>query len=184
MASRPFTTSALAAGIAALALVAPRASRAEAPMSITSTSFGAGQPIPAQFSCQGQGTSPELTWSNVPQNAQSLALVVRDPDASQAGFVHWVVYDIPVTVSGLPQAAGIDGSLPGGALEGTNGKSSKGWTPPCPPKGTHHYHFELYALDGKLPAMNPPTESALEAAMRGHVLAKAELVGTYAKSNR
>lgn len=184
MASRPFTTAALAAGIAVVALIAPNTSSAQGAMRLTSTSFGSGQPIPAQFSCEGQGVSPELTWANVPQNAQSLALVVRDPDASQAGFVHWVVYDIPVTTSSLREAAANDAALPDGAYEGTNGKNSKGWVPLCPPKGTHHYHFELYALDGKLPAMNPPTESALENAMHGHVLAKAELVGTYAKSMR
>ncbi|HEY6462767.1 MAG TPA: YbhB/YbcL family Raf kinase inhibitor-like protein, partial [Polyangiaceae bacterium] len=101
MASRPFTTAALAAGIAVVALIAPNTSSAQGAMRLTSTSFGSGQPIPAQFSCEGQGVSPELTWANVPQNAQSLALVVRDPDASQAGFVHWVVYDIPVTTSSL-----------------------------------------------------------------------------------
>lgn len=178
MTSRMFAASALAAGLA----LAASASGAPAPrMTLTSSDFSNGQPIPAQFSCEGPGTSPELSWSNVPAGAQTLALVVRDPDAASPGFVHWIVYDIPASSSGLAQGAESSGALPSDAQEGTNSKGVKGWTAPCPPSGTHHYHFELYALDDKVPTMATPTEPALVSAMRGHILAKAELLGTYRK---
>lgn len=175
--------STLAAGIALVALLgAPSAGAQAKQMTMTSSDFADGQAIPAQFSCEGPGASPELSWSNVPPGAKSLALVVRDPDAPGGGFVHWVVYGIPANTAGLPQAAQPTGGLPNGAVEGTNSKGGKGWTAPCPPSGVHHYHFELFALDNEMPRMTTPTEPALYSAMRGHILARAELVGTYQKS--
>jgi Raf kinase inhibitor-like YbhB/YbcL family protein len=183
MPSRAFPST-LAAGIALVALLGATASAAEAErMTLTSPDFADGQPIPPQFSCEGPGTSPELRWSNVPPAAKSLALVVRDPDAPGAGFVHWIVYDLPATAPGLPQATEAAGALPTGAVEGANSKGATGWVPPCPPGGAaHHYQFELYALDTQLPPMTTPTEPALYSAMRGHILARADLVGTYQKS--
>lgn len=179
---RPFT-SVLAAGVAlACVVLAARAAQAQGKrLTLRSTDFPSGQGIPPQFTCEGPGTSPELSWSNVPPGTQSLALVVRDPDAPSGSYVHWILYDMPANTAGLPQGAPSKGGLPAGALEGTNGGGSKGWTPPCPPKGMHHYHFELYALDTRLAPMKTPTEPALSAAMRGHVLDRAELVGTYNK---
>jgi Raf kinase inhibitor-like YbhB/YbcL family protein len=152
-------------------------------MTLSSPAFADGQPIPSQFSCEGPGASPELTWSDVPPATKSLALIVRDPDAAGGGFVHWIVYNVPANATGLPQATEATGELPAGAAQGTNSNGAQGWSPPCPPGGgTHHYQFELYALDTEVPLMTTPTEPALYSAMRGHILARADLVGTYEKS--
>jgi Raf kinase inhibitor-like YbhB/YbcL family protein len=179
MSSRALAASALVAAVAAAASTFGAQGQR---MSLTSSDFSSGQPIPAQFSCEGPGTSPELSWANVPSAAQTLALVVRDPDAASPGFVHWIVYDIPAGTTDIPQAAEATGALPSGAREGTNSKGAMGWTPPCPPSGAHRYQFELFALDSSIPALTAPTEPALISAMRGHILAKADLVGTYQKS--
>lgn len=182
--SRSPIASILTAGLTLSFVLAAPASQADAKrLTITSTDFANGQSLPPQFTCDGPGMSPELSWSNVPPAAQSLAIVVRDPDAPSGDFAHWIVYDMPANTVELPQGAPSKRALPAGALEGTNGKGSKGWTPPCPPKGTHHYHFELYALDTQLPHMTTPTEPALLAAMRGHVLDRADLIVTYEKGH-
>ncbi|HEX8794578.1 MAG TPA: YbhB/YbcL family Raf kinase inhibitor-like protein [Polyangiaceae bacterium] len=181
--SRRLFAASVAAAVSLLALGATTASSEAAPrMTLTSADFTNDQAIPAQFSCEGPGLSPSLSWSNVPSGTQSLALVVRDPDAPGGNFVHWVLYEIPPNVTGLPRGAASQGALPQGAQQGMNGKNDPGWTPPCPPSGTHHYHFELYALDNKAIPTASPTDTALTTAMRGHVLAKAELIGTYKKA--
>ncbi|HEX8796475.1 MAG TPA: YbhB/YbcL family Raf kinase inhibitor-like protein [Polyangiaceae bacterium] len=172
----------LTAGLALAFVLAASASRGETKrLTLTSSDFTNGEGLPPQFTCDGPGSSPALSWSNVPPGAQSLVVVVRDPEAPSGEFVHWIVYDLPANTAGLSQGAASKGGLPAGAVEGTNGRGSKGWTPPCPPKGAHHYHFELYALDKQLPQMTTPTEPALLAAMRGHVLDRADLVATYEK---
>jgi Raf kinase inhibitor-like YbhB/YbcL family protein len=167
-----------AAVVVAIALTAARSEAEGGRMTLESADFADGQPIPPEFSCQGPGTSPELSWSTVP-GTQSLMLVVRDTDTN-GGLVHWVVYDIPASVTELPHAAVSHGPFASGAQQGINGFGSAGWKPPCPPKGsTHRYLFELYALDTQLPVMGAPTVSALTHAIHGHVLAKAALLGTY-----
>lgn len=183
MSSRMLVASALAAWAAlAAVLFSPPSDAQGKRLTLNSADFTNGQGIPPQFTCEGPGTSPELSWSNVPPATQSLALVVRDPDAPSGEFAHWIVYDIAANTGEISQGAAAKAALPAGAREGTNGSGSKGWTPPCPPRGTHHYQFELYALDTQLPALKAPTGPALFAAMRGHVLDRAELVGTYEKS--
>ena len=107
---------------------------------VTSTAFDDGRPIPAKFTCHGAGTSPELTWSRVPPAAGSLALVVDDPDAPGGGYVHWVVMGIPPGSGGTEE-----GRAPSGARE-ERGSGGDGWKPPCPPSGTHHYRFTVYAF--------------------------------------
>jgi putative phosphoribosyl transferase len=175
-----FVALALAAGMLLAAVLAAPASFAQGKrLTLTSADFANGEGIPPQFTCDGPGTSPELSWSNVPPGTQSLALVVHDPDSPGGDFAHWIVYDIPANATGIPLGAASNAGLPAGAVQGTNGKGAKGWTPPCPPKGTHHYQFELYALDAQLPSMRASTEPALFAAMRGHVLDRARIVATY-----
>lgn len=155
-------------------------------LSLTSSAFAAGQSIPTKYTCEGEDVSPPLAWSGVPANAKSLALIVDDPDAPdpnapQRVWVHWVLYNIPVATTSLAEAAG-GKHMPAGATEGTNDWTRSGYGGPCPPIGRHRYFFKLYALDASLPAGKPLTKAALETAMKSHILAQAELMGTYQKA--
>lgn len=157
-------------------------------LAIRSAAFAHGGEIPARHTCEGADVSPPLAWSGVPEGTRSLALVVDDPDAPDPArprttWVHWVVYGIPPTATGLAEAIRRD-ALPAGAREGTNDWKRQGWGGPCPPVGRHRYFFKLYALDVTLPDLGAPTKSALLEATKGHVLAEAELVGTYEKRRR
>ena len=148
-------------------------------MIITSPAFTHQGMIPARHTCDGPDTSPPLAWSGVPPGAKSLALIVDDPDAPDPAaprrtWVHWVLYNVPPTTSGLPE-----GETPAGALQGINDAHDPGYGGPCPPIGRHRYFFKLYALDTMLPDLKRPTKAALEKAMQGHVLAQAELIGLY-----
>ena len=152
-------------------------------LAITSPAFAAGQPIPVRYTCDGDDVSPPLAWSGVPAAARSLALIVHDPDAPDPraptrDFVHWIVYDIPVSAVAL--AEGLE-RLPPGARAGTSDWYGTAWRGPCPPAGRHRYVFRLVALDSELGDLREPTRHALEAAMKGHVLATAELVGTFGR---
>ncbi len=152
-------------------------------MELSSTAFSNSGDIPSQFTCEGQDTSPPLAWSGLPQGTQSLALIVDDPDAPdpahpQRTWVHWVLYDIPPSAEGLPEGGK---PLPEGTRDGLNDWKRTGWGGPCPPIGRHRYFFKLYALDQKLSDRLTPTKAALEKAMQGHVLAQAQLLGTYQK---
>jgi hypothetical protein len=155
-------------------------------LTLTSPAFAPGGEIPARFTCEGDDVSPALEWSGVPAGAASLALIVDDPDAPdpkspRMTWVHWVLYNIPATASGLPQGIA-PADLPAGTLQGLNDWKRTGWGGPCPPVGRHRYFFKLYALDAVLPDFHQPAKAKLEAAMDGHVLAKAELIGTYEKA--
>lgn len=150
-------------------------------LAITSSAFAPGDPIPARHTCDGEDVSPPLAWSGVPAAAQRLALIVHDPDAPdprapKRDFVHWILYDIPVSVVAL--AEGLE-RVPAGARSGTSDWRETGWRGPCPPVGRHRYFFHLVALDCELGDLGEPTRQALEGAMKGHVLATADLVGTY-----
>ncbi|HXK09492.1 MAG TPA: YbhB/YbcL family Raf kinase inhibitor-like protein [Vicinamibacteria bacterium] len=152
---------------------------------LTSTAFVPGGEIPALFTCEGQDLSPALDWTGVPEAAKSLVLIVDDPDAPDPAaprmtWVHWVLYDIPAAVRGLPQGVALR-ELPPGTREGVNDWKRTGYGGPCPPIGRHRYFHKLYALDTVLPDLGPATKAQVEAAMKGHVLAQAELVGTYLK---
>jgi len=154
-------------------------------LQITSTSFGHEQPIPAKYTCQGEDLSPPLRWDGAPPEAKSLALIVLDPDAPDPAapkmtFTHWVLYDLPVDSRGLDEGVQAN-ALPPGTLQGVTDFQRVGYGGPCPPIGRHRYYFKLYALDTKLPDLAQPTRTQLEEAMRGHVLAQAELMGTYQK---
>jgi hypothetical protein len=154
-------------------------------MALTSPAFTAGGEIPVVHTCEGADTSPALEWSGVPAGTKSLALVVDDPDAPdpkapRMTYVHWVLYNIPPTATRLPEGAA-RGGLPPGTREGTNDWKRTGYGGPCPPIGRHRYFHKLYALDVELPVLGTPTKAQLEKAMEGHILAKAELIGTYQK---
>jgi Raf kinase inhibitor-like YbhB/YbcL family protein len=155
-------------------------------LTLTSPSFPAGGAIPRRFTCEGDDVSPALAWTGVPANARAFALVVDDPDAPDPAkprmtFVHWVLYNLPAATSTLPEGADA-GALPDGARVGLNDWRRAAWGGPCPPIGRHRYFFKLYALDAVLLDLGPATKAAVERAMRGHVLAQAELVGTYQKT--
>ena len=176
------------AAVSALAQVAKLARGpvfAEDIMKLTSTAFGENQSIPRLYTCEGKDVSPPLAWRGVPADAKSLALIVDDPDAPDPAaprmtWVHWVLYDIPVSASGLAEGAA-SGGLPKGALEGTNDWERTGYGGPCPPIGRHRYFHKLYALDAVLPDLKKPTKAALEQAMKGHIIMQAQLMGTYQK---
>jgi len=150
-------------------------------MKLTSSAFSSGREIPARYTCEGKDLSPPLAWSGVPANAKSLALIVDDPDAPdparpQMTWVHWVAYNIPPGAGAL--AEGVK-PLPGGALEGLNDFGRTAYGGPCPPIGRHRYFHKLYALDTVLPNLGQVTKDRLEAAMKPHIVAQAELIGTY-----
>jgi Raf kinase inhibitor-like YbhB/YbcL family protein len=154
-------------------------------MQLTSTAFSANAEIPTAHTCEGADRAPPLAWTGAPDGTKSLALIVDDPDAPdprapKTVWVHWVVYNLPPSTHGLPEG----GKLPAGALEGVNDFKHAGWNGPCPPIGRHRYFFKVYALDAELPDLKRPTKAQLEKAMKGHVVASAELVGTYQKKKR
>jgi hypothetical protein len=158
------------------------------PLTLTAPAFRPGGEIPAVHTCEGADTSPALAWSGVPARAKSLALIVDDPDAPdpkapRMTWVHWVLYDIPPTAAGLAEGAA-RGGLPAGTREGTNNWKRTGYGGPCPPIGRHRYFHKLYALDQALGDLKTPTKAQLEKAMEGHILEKAELVGTYEKKRK
>ncbi len=153
-------------------------------LSLSSPAFVPGGEIPELFTCEGQDLSPALDWTGVPEAAKSLVLIVDDPDAPdpkapKLTWVHWVLYNLPPTARGLPQAVGRN--LPAGTREGTNDWKRTGYGGPCPPIGRHRYFHKLYALDTVLPDLGAAPKAEVEAAMKGHVIAHAELMGTYQK---
>ena len=154
-------------------------------LTLSSPAFAAGATIPAQYTCEGDDMSPPLAWSGVPDGASSLALVVDDPDAPdpaapQHTWTHWMLYNIPLSVTGLPQGARGE-SLPQGAREGLNDWKKRGYGGPCPPIGRHRYVHKLYALDTLLPDLGDASRAQLDEAMRGHVIEQAALIGLYQK---
>ena len=152
-------------------------------LQLTSPAFEPHAAIPREHTCEGPDTSPPLAWTGVPQDARSMALIVDDPDAPDPAapkrtYVHWVLYDIPAEVTSLEAGS----ARPDGARDGINDWKRTGYGGPCPPIGRHRYFFKLYALDTTLGDLGEPTKAALERAMDGHIIARAELVGTYEKA--
>ena len=148
---------------------------------IRSEAFEPDGEIPERYTCDGADRSPPLSWSDLPAGTKSLVLIVDDPDAPDPAaptrtWVHWVLINLPPTISGLPEAAS---PLPSGTLNGLNDWQRTGYGGPCPPIGRHRYCFKLYALDDRLALRGRPTKADVEQAMRGLVLAEAVLIGTY-----
>ena len=154
-------------------------------LTLKSTAFTEGGNIPSKYTCEGEDVSPPLEWNGVPGGTQSLVLIVDDPDAPdpkapRMTWVHWVLYNIPPNITALP-AGTTSATLPAGTLEGLNDWKNKGYGGPCPPIGRHRYFHKLYALDVELKEMVKPSKADVEAAMKGHVIAEAQLIGTYEK---
>ncbi len=152
---------------------------------LSSPAFVEGAEIPVRYTCEGDDISPPLAWSGVPEGAQSLVLIVDDPDAPdpeapRMTWVHWLIYNLPAQDGGLPEGM-TEEQLPPGSGLGTNDFRRTRFGGPCPPIGRHRYFFKLYALDSRLPDLGNPAKPELLRAMEGHVLAETQLIGTYRK---
>lgn len=143
-------------------------------MKITSPAFEHNQSMPRKYTCDGENVNPPLLFSEIPDNTKSLVLIVDDPDAPSKVWVHWVVFNIDSTISELPE-----NTVPKAGTEGLTDFGKPGYGGPCPPSGTHHYLFKLYALDSILDISQNSDKKAVEEAMQGHILDSAELVGLY-----
>jgi Raf kinase inhibitor-like YbhB/YbcL family protein len=147
-------------------------------LALRSAAFEHGGEIPAFFTCEGRDLSPPLEWSGLPDGTETLALIADDPDAPRGTWVHWIVYDIPAGQRGLREGMA---RLPNGARAGRNSWGRARYGGPCPPSGRHRYFFRLFALDCRIGPLETADKPDLLAAMEGHVLATAELMGTYRK---
>lgn len=152
-------------------------------LTLTSASFQHGGMIPRRHTCDGDDLSPQLVWTGLSANTQSLVLIVDDPDAPdpqapKMTWVHWVLYNIPPHATELAEGIAA-ANLPAGTLQGLNDWRRTGYGGPCPPIGRHRYFYKIFALDTRLPDLKSPGKAALEKAMKGHVLAHAELIGLY-----
>jgi Raf kinase inhibitor-like YbhB/YbcL family protein len=148
---------------------------------IQSPAFSEGGRIPRSYTCDGKDVSPPISWSGVPEGAKSLALICDDPDAPGKTWVHWVLFNLPPRIEGLPEGVPARTNVAGGGVQGTNDFRKAGYGGPCPPGGTHRYQFKLYALDAELALPAGATKAALEGAIEGHVLGQATLTGKYSR---
>ena len=148
---------------------------------MTSASFEADADIPAKYSCHESNVSPALAWMDVPAATRGFALIMDDPDAPKGTVTHWIIYDLPAVARSLPEGVPTSKKLPDGSMQGKNVRGKSGYTGPCPGKGgpAHHYFFKLYALDAKTNLKPNAKREEVEAAMKGHILAKAELIGRF-----
>jgi Raf kinase inhibitor-like YbhB/YbcL family protein len=151
-------------------------------LELRSSAFGEGERIPSDFTCEGADMSPPLAWSGVPENAQSLAIIVEDPDASMKDWTHWLIYDLPVSLSQLPAGIIAGQDFFGGGSQGRNDFKQLGYGGPCPPSGEHRYLFKIYALDAMLQLKPGASKQELLRAMQGHILAEGALTGRYDRS--
>ena len=151
-------------------------------LQITSAAFSAGETIPKKFTCDGPDVSPKLTWNEPPAKTQSFTLIMDDPDAPVGTWVHWVLFDLPADTKELSEGVAKQDQLSNGARQGRNDFGKIGYGGPCPPQGKpHRYFFKLYALDSKLNLKAGATKADVERAMKGHILAQAELMGRYGR---
>ncbi|TLN05323.1 YbhB/YbcL family Raf kinase inhibitor-like protein [bacterium] len=149
-------------------------------ITLSTTAFANGQSIPVQFTCDGRNVSPALQWSGVPAAAKSLALIVDDPDAPSGTFTHWVLYNLPPTLSGLKEGLPRLAALDNLGTQGLNDFRKTAYDGPCPPAGkAHRYFFRLYALDLEPGLAGGLTRQSLLSQMQGHILAQGEWMGTY-----
>lgn len=145
-------------------------------MKLTSTAFANEEKIPVEFTCDGKKVNPPLSITGVPDSTKSLAIIVDDPDAPLGTFTHWVIWNInPGTKEIVP------GIIPEKSMEGTNSAGRTGYTPPCPPSGTHRYFFTLFAVDTAIGLDGKAKKADLEAAMNGHIIEQTNLIGMYGR---
>ena len=153
-------------------------------MELTSAAFDAGAEIPNGFANDGDDVSPELSWSDAPKGTKCFVLIMHDPDAPRTGgFTHWVVYNIPSQTNHIEENVSKQEQIPGVGTHGKNDAGKLGYVGPAPPSGVHRYFFRLFALDSSLDLGPGATHKQVSAAMRGHILAQAELMGTYEKKS-
>ncbi len=149
-------------------------------LTLSSTAFPPGGDIPSKYTCSGADVSPALIWNDPPAGTQSFALIADDPDAPVGTWVHWVAYDLPASARQLTEGVPKAEAIAGGGIQGQNDFGKTGYGGPCPPPGKpHRYYFKLYALDGKLSLKPGATKKVVEAAMEGHILAQAEVMGRF-----
>jgi Raf kinase inhibitor-like YbhB/YbcL family protein len=160
---------------------AQRSQQQQGQMKVESAAIKEGQPIPRQYTCDGINISPPLEWSGVPKSAKTVAIIADDPDAPAGTWVHWVLYNLPAENIGLVENVPATENLKAGGFQGKNSFGKLGYGGPCPPSGTHRYFFKVYAVDAELPLKAGATKSDLETAMQGHIVAQAQLMGTYQK---
>lgn len=166
--------------IVCLAACAAAGSGPTARLELKTTAFRPGARIPAQFTCKGENISPALSWSSPPSGTQSLVLIVDDPDAPAGTWVHWIVYDLAASARELPEHVPPGETVPGGGRQGINDFSESGYGGPCPPPGKpHRYFFRLYALNSRLDLHSSVHRNEIDSAMKGHILAQGELMGTF-----
>ena len=148
---------------------------------VKSTAFQDGAMMPKLYTCDGKDISPPLSWTGVPAEAKSIALIMDDPDAPVGTWIHWVLFNIPPDTKSLVENIPRALSLPNGGVHGANswGKKKVGYGGPCPPSGTHRYYFKVYALDTKLNLGSGATVDQIQKAMKGHVMAEGQLMGKY-----
>src|ERR1019366_3211950 len=150
-------------------------------MELTSSAFQEGGSIPSLYTCDGKDISPPLSWFGEPAGTKSFALIADDPDAPRGTWVHWVLWNLPATAHELKEPLPAIPHLPSGAHQGKNDSGESGYGGPCPPSGTHRYFFKLYALDAMMSLKSGTSKSQLEAAMKGHVIGQATLMGVYSR---
>lgn len=150
-------------------------------MKLSSTAFAEGQPIPRAYTCDGINISPPLEWAGTPKSAKTITIIADDPDAPAGTWVHWVIYNLPADTIGMVENLPSTEDVKGGGLQGKNDFEKIGYGGPCPPSGTHRYFFRIYALDNELPLKAGATKAEVEKASAGHILAQAQLMGTYRK---
>lgn len=148
---------------------------------LTSIAFKNGGMIPAKYTCDGNNGSPPLSWTSVPNGTKSIAIICDDPDAPMGTWVHWVIYDLPVSIKELPENISSQEKLKNGAKHGINDFRKFGYGAPCPPGGTHRYYFKIYALDNETGLKPGATKEQLLKTMKGHVLAEGQLIGKYTR---
>jgi len=152
-------------------------------MNLSSPSFQEGATIPTKHTADGDNVSPALEWSGAPGNVKSFALVCEDPDAPRSTWIHWVLYNLPADAKEMPEAMPPDAKLPSGALHGVNDFGNPGYGGPAPPRGKpHRYVFKLFALDDLLKLPEKATRAQLEQAMKGHLLASAQVMCKYGRT--
>jgi len=148
---------------------------------VSSAAFEEGGMIPAKYTCDEDDISPPLVWDSIPEGTKTLAFICDDPDAPMGTWVHWILFNLPVDISELPENVPPERELESGAKQGTNDFGRIGYGGPCPPGGTHRYYFKLYALDAVLDLEAGARKPQLLEAMEGHILAEGQLMGRYSR---
>jgi Raf kinase inhibitor-like YbhB/YbcL family protein len=183
---RPMRTKLMITGVVILAVatagvgyvkLSHRRQNKEVAMEITSPAFSENEPIPSEYTCKGENVNPPIEIAGVPAEAKSIALIIDDPDAPGGTFDHWVVWNIDPAMTRIPR----DWSPGPGVVVGANGSDEAKYMGPCPPSGTHHYHFKVFALSQKIDLTEGAAASALVTAMDGHIVGQGELIGTFSK---